>query len=59
MQRESIEHVKKRLIEDISRMEYLPLQDKVELMINLLNFLNDYEENIKVLQKYKSLKLGG
>jgi hypothetical protein len=58
MQRESIERVKKRLIEDISRMEYLPLQDKVELMINLLNFLNDYEENIKVLQKYKSLKLG-
>jgi hypothetical protein len=43
MQRESIERVKKRLIEDISRMEYLPLQDKVELMINLLNFLNDYE----------------
>jgi hypothetical protein len=34
------------------------LLDKVELMINLLNFLNDYEENIKVLQKYKSLKLG-
>ena len=58
MQQDSIERVKKRLIEDISRMDSLPLQDRVELMINLLNFLNDYEENIKVLQKHKTLKLG-
>ena len=58
MEQESIERVKKRLIEDISRMDSLPLQDRVELMINLLNFLNDYEENIKVLQKHKTLKLG-
>lgn len=52
MNKESIERVKKRLIEDISRMDSLPLQDRVELMINLLNFLNDYEKNIKVLQKH-------
>jgi hypothetical protein len=25
-------------------------------MINLLHFLNDYEENIEVLQKHKTLK---
>lgn len=56
MNKESIERVKKRLIEDISRMDSLPLQDRVELMINLLNFLNDYEENIEVLQKHKVLK---
>ena len=58
MEQQSIDKVKKRLIEDISRMDSLPLQDRVELMINLLNFLNDYEENIKVLQKHKTLKLG-
>lgn len=56
MEQESIDRVKKRLIEDISRMDSLPLQDRVELMINLLNFLNDYEENIEVLQKHKTLK---
>ena len=56
MEQQSIERVKKRLIEDISRMDSLPLQDRVELMINLLNFLNDYEENIEVLQKHKTLK---
>jgi hypothetical protein len=28
-------------------------------MINLLNFLNDYEENIEVLQKHKVLKKWG
>lgn len=58
MEQESIDRVKKRLIEDISRMDSLPLQDRVELMINILNFLNNYEENIKVLQKHKTLKLG-
>jgi len=56
MEQQSIDRVKKRLIEDISRMDSLPLQDRVELMINLLNFLNDYEENIEVLQKHKTLK---
>lgn len=56
MEKQSIDRVKKRLIEDISRMDSLPLQDRVELMINLLNFLNDYEENIEVLQKHKTLK---
>ena len=56
MEQQSIERVKKRLIEDISRMDSLPLQDRVELMINILNFLNNYEENIKVLQKHKVLK---
>lgn len=56
MEQESIDRVKKRLIEDISRMDSLPLQDRVELMINLLHFLNNYEENIEVLQKHKVLK---
>jgi len=56
MEQQSIDRVKKRLIEDISRMDSLPLQDRVELMINLLNFLNDYEENIEILSKHKVLK---
>jgi hypothetical protein len=55
MQRESIERVKKRLIEVLSSMD-LPLEDRLELMINLLHFLNDYEDNIEVLQKHKVLK---
>lgn len=52
MEQQSIDRVKKRLIEDISRMDSLPLQDRVELMINLLHFLNNYEEHIKILKLY-------
>lgn len=56
MEQQSIDRVKKRLIEDISRMDSLPLQDRVELMINLLHFLDNYEENIKVLENHRILK---
>lgn len=49
MEQQSIDKVKKRLIEVLSSMD-LPLEDRLELMINLLHFLNDYEENIKVLR---------
>jgi hypothetical protein len=57
MEQQSIDKVKKRLIEVLSSMD-LPLEDRIELMINLLHFLNDYEDNIEVLQKHKVLKLG-
>ena len=55
MEQQSIDKVKKRLIEVLSSMD-LPLEDRLELMINILHFLNDYEENIEVLQKHKVLK---
>lgn len=53
MNKESLYRVRKKIIEEISRMDSLPLQDRIELMINLLHFLEDekYEENIKILQK--------
>jgi hypothetical protein len=33
----------------------VPIEDKVELLINVLHFLNpeEYEDNIKVLQEHK------
>jgi hypothetical protein len=33
----------------------VPIEDKVELLINILRFLNpeEYEDNIKVLQEHK------
>lgn len=49
MNNESLEKTKKRIIEVLSTMD-MPLQDRVELMINLLHFLNNYEEHIKVLR---------
>ena len=56
MDKESLEIVKERthlLVDDPS----IPIQDKVELLINIMHFLNDYEENIKVLEKHRKLKL--
>ena len=55
MEQNSIELAKKRVIERISTMD-APLQDRVELMINLLHFLNEYEENIKILQEHHEAK---
>ncbi len=55
MDKESLEIVKERthlLVDDPN----ISIQDKVELLINIMHFLNDYEENIEVLQKHKILK---
>ena len=51
MDKKSLYLARKRIIERISTMD-APLQDRVELMINLCKFLddNEYEENIKVLR---------
>lgn len=56
MEKESLKRVRKRVIEDISRMDSIPLQDRVELMMNLLLFIDNYEENIQVLEKHRILK---
>lgn len=55
MEQNSIELAKKRVIERISTMD-APLLDRVELMENLVYFLQNYEEHLKVLQKYDSNK---
>ena len=54
MNKESLKKVSDRvhlLVDDPD----VPVEDKVELLINILHFLNpeEYEDNIKVLQEHK------
>ena len=54
MNKESLKKVSDRvhlLVDDPD----IPIEDKVELLINVLHFLNpeEYEDNIKVLQEHK------
>lgn len=54
MNKESLKKVSDRvylLVDDPD----VPIEDKVELLINVLHFLNpeEYEDNIKVLQEHK------
>lgn len=55
MEQESLDKAKKVIIEKLATVD-MPLQDRVELMMVILNFLNDYDENREVLQKHKTLK---
>lgn len=54
MNKKSLYLARKKIIEKISTMD-VPLQDRVELMINICKFLDDkeYEENIKVLRLHE------
>lgn len=52
MKDESIKKVED-LIARIKNLDINPY-DKLELMINLYLFLEDYEENIKILKKVKN-----
>lgn len=52
MKKESIKYAINIIIEELDKSSMDKL-DKVELMINLKEFLNSYEENIKVLRKVK------
>ena len=58
MNKESLEIVSSRLHEIIDDPR-INLFDKIELIINLSNILNpdDYEENIKILEKHRIKKL--
>lgn len=54
MNKESLEKISNRvhlLVDDPT----VPIEDKVELLINILHFLNpeEYGDNIKVLQEHK------
>ena len=55
MDKESLLKVQKRIIEVLDGID-IPLYDRVELLINIISFLNteEYEENIKVLQKKRN-----
>lgn len=55
MNKESLELAMKRVIERIATMD-APLLDRIELMENLVHFLQNYEEHLKVLQEYESNK---
>ena len=52
MQKESLELAINTIIESIEKLD-INMYDKVELMINLRNFLDErlYNENIKVLNQ--------
>lgn len=60
MKKESLYRIRKKLIEEISRMDSMPLEDRVEGMVNgnLFFHENDYEENVKVLRLHKENKKG-
>ena len=57
MKKESLEKARNVIIERIINSN-LSKEDKVELMINIYNFLqpNDYEKNIKILNKERGRK---
>jgi hypothetical protein len=54
MERESLEIVQENIANMVDVLD-IPIYDKIELLINLVHFLNpeEYEDNIKVLQKKK------
>lgn len=56
MNKESLEILKKDLHTFVDKPE-IPIYDKVELLINLYHILNNYEENIQVLEEHRRLKL--
>lgn len=51
MNKESLEKIKDKFI-DIIENTNIDNADKLELLMNIWLFLENYEENIKILQKY-------
>jgi hypothetical protein len=54
MEKESLEIVQESIANMVDVLD-IPIYDKIELLINLVHFLNpeEYEDNIKVLKKEK------
>jgi hypothetical protein len=52
MEKESLEIVQEEIVNVLNELD-IPIYDKVELLINLVNFLDteQYEENIKILRR--------
>lgn len=53
MLNESLEEVEDLIIKSLEKSD-IPLYDKLELLLNLRLFLEDYENNIKVLKRSKN-----
>jgi hypothetical protein len=51
MQKETLTAVKNLIISELDKAN-IDIADKVELMINIPKFLDEYDENIKVLCKH-------
>lgn len=51
MNKESLDKIKDRFI-DIIENTNIDNADKLELLMNIWLFLENYEENIKILQQY-------
>lgn len=58
MNKESLEKVQEKIAELLNNTD-IDTIDKIELLINLIHFLNPetYEENIQVLEEHRKLKL--
>lgn len=55
MNKESLEKIKDEVIK-ILKNEEIEIFDRVEIVINLMYFLDNYEEDLKVLKEYKLKK---
>ena len=51
MNKESLEKIKEKFV-DIIENTNIENSDKLELLMNICLFLDNYEENIKILQQY-------
>lgn len=58
MGKESLELVSDSIADMVDTLD-IPIYDKIELLINLVHFLNpdEYEDNIKILRKHKQEKI--
>ena len=56
MDNNSLEEFKEHLRDYLNTLNINTI-DKIELLINIMHFLNDYEENIEVLEKHRVMKL--
>lgn len=52
MDKESLEKVQDKIADLLNNVD-IPIIDKIELLINLMHFLNDYEDNIRVLEEHR------
>ena len=57
MNKESLLKVQERIIVALDGLD-IPIYDRVELLINIIGFLNteEYEDNIKVLRREREKK---
>lgn len=52
MDKESLKKVQDKIADLLNNVD-IPITDKVELLINLIHFLNNYEDNIRVLEEHR------